>query len=1253
MADDILVTSATSGRSVRAAAERVVVRFREQTDMVSALVKAEGVRSINPLPDGRLAIVHLVPGQSVERALDTLRKLPNILVAEPDYVMRVCVSPNDPLWTRQCGLRLLEFDDAWTHQRGDPQVTIAILDSGVAYDHPDLNANLRRNAADPPNGVDDDGNGFVDDFRGWDFADGDNDPHADRGDGFGSSHGTHVAGIAAAVTNNKVGMAGASWGCTYLPVRVVNAFGIGYLSDVARGLEYAVNQGVAVINLSLEGPFSRAIQAAIDYAYTHGVVVCAAAGNAAMEITTDPATWVTPVCNDGDFPDRSNHVIGVAAIRCDNVKLNVSNYGSTYSFIDLAAPGSRVVSTSWPGATYEQLSGTSQAVPYVAGAVALLISHLGPQRPEMVVNLLRSTAINIDADNPSFRGQLGAGRPNANALLFADPVGPIEGVSVFVTATAGGEIPAPERAQPGQGIYVQVELQNLGMSAARNVRCHLATGDPAVIIKRDLGWYGTLLPGEKKFSASGYRLRIPRSVAPGTRVPLRLRILSSNGGPWRSSQLYLPIGRDAEGEPDDTCAEAFPAAIETLYDRALEGMWDQDWFTFRATAGQVLRFNTLPRGSSSPHTVISIHDTDCGRELTRSDKVPQPARVDWVCPREGEYAVMVRGADNLWSGPYCFCIEDGGKAGPGPLEVTHVAVDDDSLGSSSGNGDGRADPGETAELRLELTNRGPLPLSGLSGTLKSNRAGLRVLSAMATFPDLGPNATGWSQAPFVVQIGVNMPRPSAPALSLDVTTEEGTWVAPFRLDVGHSDVGEPDDTCPDGALIQADGFLHHRVFEGPADRDWFRFDAAVGGTYRLRTFGVGDPGVDTLLRLHGPDCGAPLAFDDDGAGEGFSQIVWTCADSGRYSIVAQPAEGSVPGGYELSVKSLRNFGPGEPDNWCEQAAVVPTNGTPQPRTFAVPGDEDWITFSAREGEVYIIETLPAPGQVPRQVKSPPDGSPRAPDTVIALYEPACGQRLIEDDDGGEGLFSRLVFTPLQEGDYKVRITEYDDTVGAYQVLVRRNFAPYLDFVGSRGYESDVVEPQIGTPWSTRFAFKVLYRDPNGDEPAYVRLELFRTDQEKNLGPLDLRRRTGDPRTGILYVLTRKLPAGEYRCKVYASDGLVEAGGPASCRTEGPLVQETSAGFITSLAIISQPPKLAEIRLTLSSPTSVTARILNVAGREISRLASNHSLDAGVHPLFWNGSTSWGTRAPRGLYLVEVSAHSTDGQRHQRLAPLRW
>jgi thermitase len=271
-------------------------------------------------------------GTSVEAMLQKYKKLPNVEYAEPNYYYHAFWTPNDPAFaTQQWGPQKIQAPAAWDVTRGSSSVRVAVVDTGVQANHPDLAGKV---------------------VNGWDFVENDGTPQDANG------HGTHVAGIAAAVTNNGVGIAGVAPNVQILAVRVLDANGSGTLDAVAAGIQYAADNGAKVINLSLGGSVgSTTLQNAVNYAWNKGVVVVAAAGNSGSSAPSYPAYYT--------------NAIAVASTTSSDTKSSFSNWGS---WVDVAAPGSSIYST-YAGSTYATLSGTSMATPHVAGLAGLLASQ--------------------------------------------------------------------------------------------------------------------------------------------------------------------------------------------------------------------------------------------------------------------------------------------------------------------------------------------------------------------------------------------------------------------------------------------------------------------------------------------------------------------------------------------------------------------------------------------------------------------------------------------------------------------------------------------------------------------------------------------------------------------------------------------------------------------------------------------------------------------------------------------------------------
>ncbi len=228
----------------------------------------------------------------IAQAAATYAADPAIAWAEPDYLAYAAeTAPNDPLLPGQWGLDKIEASTAWGvitgTQPGVLPTIIAVIDSGIDLTHPDLQANLWINAGEiPGNGIDDDNNEYIDDVQGWNFVNSTNNVYD------GNGHGTQVAGVAAAVTNNTLGIAGVCWNCKIMPVRVMADSGVSNYSDIALGIEYAADKGAHVINLSLGGyAYSNALLEAITYAVDKGAMIVGGAGNDNINTPFYPAAY--------------------------------------------------------------------------------------------------------------------------------------------------------------------------------------------------------------------------------------------------------------------------------------------------------------------------------------------------------------------------------------------------------------------------------------------------------------------------------------------------------------------------------------------------------------------------------------------------------------------------------------------------------------------------------------------------------------------------------------------------------------------------------------------------------------------------------------------------------------------------------------------------------------------------------------------------------------------------------------------------
>ncbi|MFA5029387.1 MAG: S8 family peptidase [Patescibacteria group bacterium] len=342
--------------------------------------------------------------------------------------------PSDPLYYRETYLNPLGAEKAWDLSRGNG-VVVAVLDSGVDTDHPDLKNNIWRNLDETPgDGVDNDHNGFIDDISGWDFVSGQPDPKPKFSENYsaaGLEHGTAISGVIAGTANNGQGMVGLAFDSKIMPLRILDADGTGEVPNLVKAIEYAVNNGADIINLSLVGyDYSQELFDAVRSANARGVLVVAAAGNAedglvdGINLDNRPAY---PVCY-GNNTDN-NLIIAVSSVDDKKNKSVFSNYGSC---VDVSAFGEKILSASfyYPEKGLDDYylydwNGTSFATALVSGAAALVKAKNKSFTPTKITDALLSTAEDIDSYNSQYRGLLGRGLINVfSAVNYLPPVAP-------------------------------------------------------------------------------------------------------------------------------------------------------------------------------------------------------------------------------------------------------------------------------------------------------------------------------------------------------------------------------------------------------------------------------------------------------------------------------------------------------------------------------------------------------------------------------------------------------------------------------------------------------------------------------------------------------------------------------------------------------------------------------------------------------------------------------------------------------------
>jgi subtilisin family serine protease len=338
---------------------------------------------------------------------------------EPNGFVKACMIPNDSMFFRQYGLQNLgtfnltmstvdsdsDLPEAWDIEQGDSNVVVAVLDGGIALAHPEFLGRIWRNYNEIPNDtIDNDLNGYVDDYRGWNFAYDTNSPADDLG------HGTSVAGVIGANGNNVIGMSGVDWFCKLMICKVLDANNFGTYADIADAIYYATNNGADIINMSFAGGSSSVITAAVQYAWNNNVVMCAASGNGNTSVPS--------------FPAADSLVLAVGGSNAWDVRYQFSNYGS---HLDVVAAGDYIYILDYSNfSNYSNYSGgTSFASPFVAGVAALLKAQDTSRTNFEIYNIIRTTADDtIDhytsQDTQGWDQYFGYGRVNAHDALLYD-----------------------------------------------------------------------------------------------------------------------------------------------------------------------------------------------------------------------------------------------------------------------------------------------------------------------------------------------------------------------------------------------------------------------------------------------------------------------------------------------------------------------------------------------------------------------------------------------------------------------------------------------------------------------------------------------------------------------------------------------------------------------------------------------------------------------------------------------------------------
>lgn len=481
-----------------------------------------------------LEVVELAPGEDPQEAAAEYQASGAVEVAEPDYILTKSVSPNDPQIGYQWHLGQSAADhdidapEGWDIRHDATNIIVAIIDTGARLTHQDLAPNLWVNTREiPGNGIDDDGDGYIDDVHGINAITGSGNPTDDDG------HGTHVAGIIGGAGNNGVGISGVAWKVQLMPLKFMGADGSGYTTDAIECMNYAIKMGAKVINASFgSSSYSGSMQTAMNSARNAGIVFVAAAGNESANNDTTPSY---PANYSGD------NLVSVAATTSnDQFETLYSNYGATT--VDIAAPGTQIYSCGYSADdSYVYMSGTSMATSVVSGVVALMRAQFPSDTAAQIVQRLLAAADPL----PSLAGKcVSGGRVNLQKALS-----PYVNAG-FTPSTLAASFPATIRFTNQSVGEISGYLWNFGDGSATSTETnpsHVYASEGSYTVTLTVSGAGNVtstksqtvavLPGYT-YKSVAYEWIDPTAM---TRLPL-----SDNGS---SSAITLPFAFYFYGQP--------------------------------------------------------------------------------------------------------------------------------------------------------------------------------------------------------------------------------------------------------------------------------------------------------------------------------------------------------------------------------------------------------------------------------------------------------------------------------------------------------------------------------------------------------------------------------------------------------------------------------------------------------------------------------------------------------------------------------
>ncbi len=471
----------------------------------------------NPLPDlSDIYVANYQGNSNIENVINALLKDEQIIYAEPSYIYKTSFVPNDPGYVNQNYLNKVMASQAWDVIKNTANVIIGIVDSGSDLQHEDLIGNTYINTNDPVNGVDDDGDGYIDNFYGWDFVGNsastmipDNNPDVTSDT---TDHGVHVSGIASAVSNNNKGVASIAYNAKLMIIKTGADNNGRAIYKGYEGIKYAADHGATVINCSWGGAGGGQFgQDIIDYAVAKGCLVIAAAGNDDSDVP--------------DYPAFYKGVLAVASVSSNDIKSSFSNFGN---HIVISAPGNNIYNTL-NESKYGFKSGTSMAAPLVASAAALVKAKYPNYTGQQIGEVLRTTADPIDVLNANFEGKLGKGRLNVlNALTQI--TSSVRSQNVNITDQSNGV-----RAANSE-LSLKLDLKSF-LTPITGLNISISSTSPYVEILNPTIAVGALGTLESITNVGPIRVKIRANTPQNEQVTFKFKYVG-NGGAYTDEEQY-------------------------------------------------------------------------------------------------------------------------------------------------------------------------------------------------------------------------------------------------------------------------------------------------------------------------------------------------------------------------------------------------------------------------------------------------------------------------------------------------------------------------------------------------------------------------------------------------------------------------------------------------------------------------------------------------------------------------------------------